>query len=59
MFRIEKEYIPGIPTIWVVQLNDDDPILVYSSIEEASAMLEELKLNDKEGRDYRIVEIVS
>jgi hypothetical protein len=57
MFRIEKEYIPGIPTIWVAQLDINDPILEYTTIEEASAKLEELKLEDKEGRDYRISEI--
>jgi hypothetical protein len=57
MFRIEKEYIPGVKTIWVAQLDTNDPMLEYTTIEEASAKLEELKLEDKEGRDYRISEI--
>lgn len=42
MFYILKQFIPG-SQIWVAQLNPDDPIYSYETLEAAEAALPEVQ----------------
>lgn len=54
MFKIEMEFIPGNPQIWVLKLNPDDPVYEYDNEAEAQAKAEELQAADPTGRLYRV-----
>lgn len=42
MFYILKQFIPGTQ-IWVAQLNSDDPVYSYNTLEEANIALPEVQ----------------
>lgn len=42
MYYILKQFYPGA-NIWVAQLNPDDPIYSYQTLEEAEAALPEVQ----------------
>jgi hypothetical protein len=54
MYKIEKQYIPGNPQIWVLKLNPEDPIYEYDNEAEAQAKADELQAADPTGRKYRV-----
>lgn len=54
MFKVEMEFIPGNPQIWVLKLNPDDPIYEYDNEAEARAKADELQAADPTGRLYRV-----
>jgi hypothetical protein len=54
MFKVEMEFIPGNPQIWVLKLNPDDPIYEYDNEAEAQAKADELQAADPTGRLYRV-----
>lgn len=54
MYQIQKQFIPGNNSIWVVQLTPEDPIFTFETEEEAQAKADELTSSDTEGRSYRI-----
>ncbi len=56
-FLIQKQFIPENNSIWVHQLDENDSIHQYESIEEAEANLIELQAADTEGREFQIVQI--
>ena len=56
-FVIQKQFIPGNDSIWVQQLNENDLIHSYESIEEAETQLAALQSADTEGRAFQVVEV--
>jgi hypothetical protein len=56
-FVIQKQFIPGNDSIWVQQLNENDSIHSYESIEEAETQLAALQSADTEGRAFQVVEV--
>lgn len=59
MYKVEMEFIPGNPQIWVLKLNPDDPIYEYDNYEEAQAKADELQAADTTGRLYRVSNIMA
>jgi len=59
MFKVEMEFIPGNPQIWVLRLNPDDPIYEYDNEAEAQAKAEELQAEDSTGRLYRVSAVMA
>lgn len=59
MYKVEMEFIPGNPQIWVLKLNPDDPIYEYDNYEEAQAKADELQAADPTGRLYRVSNIMA
>lgn len=55
MYKIEMEYLPGNPQIWVLKLNFEDPIYEYDNESEAQAKAKQLESSDPTGRKYRVV----
>ena len=56
-FIIQKQFIPGNDSIWVQQLDENDSVHSYETIEEAETQLAALQAADTEGRGFQIVEI--
>jgi hypothetical protein len=54
MYQIQKQFIPGNNSIWVVQLTPEDEIFTFETEAEAQAKADELTSIDTEGRLYRI-----
>ena len=59
MFKVEMEFIPGNPQIWVLRLNPDDPIYEYDNEAEAQAKAEELQAEDSTDRLYRVSAVMA
>ena len=57
MWQVQMEFIPGIPMIWVAQLNPGDPIYEYDNEPEAQAKADELQSQDPTGRLYRVMSV--
>lgn len=57
IYEIQMQYIPGNDQIWVARLNPEDPVYQYTDYGEAVIKMEELKVKDPTGREYRIVEV--
>lgn len=57
MYQIQKQFIPGNDSIWVVQLTPEDTIFTFETEEEALAKVTELTSIDTEGRFYRVVSV--
>lgn len=56
-YQVQCEFIAGNPTIWVAQLNPEDPIYEYDNEPEAQAKADELQAEDPTGRLYRVAKI--
>ena len=54
MYRIQMEYIPGNPQIWVSRLSPDDPEYAYDIEQEAIDKAAELQAADPTGRQYKV-----
>jgi hypothetical protein len=54
MYQIQKQFIPGNNSIWVVQLTPEDEIFTFETEAEAQAKVDELTSSDTEGRTYRV-----
>jgi hypothetical protein len=54
MYKILKQFIPGNDSIWVEQLNPEDPIYIYNTEQEALDKIAELQSLDTTGRQYKI-----
>jgi len=59
MYQVQKEFIPGNPQIWVVQLTPSDPIYEYDNEPEAQAKADELQAEDPTERLYRVSQIAA
>ena len=57
IWQIQMQFIPGNDSIWVAQLNPDDPIYEYSDGTEAHIKATELQEADPTGRQYRVTQI--
>ena len=57
VYRIIKQFIPGINNIWVSQLNSSDPVYDYDNLEEAEFKAQELQDTDPTGRLYKVDQI--
>lgn len=57
MYQIQKQFIPGNNSIWVVQLTSEDTIFTFETEAEAQAKADELTSIDTEGRLYRIASV--
>ena len=57
MFEVQMEYIPGVNTIWVSRLSENDPIYEYDNLSDAQAKATELQDADETGRQYKVVEL--
>ena len=57
MYQVQCEFIPGNPSIWVVQLQPGDPIYEYDNEPEAQAKADELQAADPTGRLYRVIQL--
>jgi len=57
MYQIQKQFIPGNNSIWVVQLTPEDEIFTFETEAEAQAKADELTSADTEGRLYRIASV--
>ncbi len=53
-YVIHKQLIPGNNLIWVLKINESDSVNRFDDLENAEAKLEELKLSETEGRNYKI-----
>jgi hypothetical protein len=53
-YVIHKQLIPGNNLIWVLKINELDSVIRFGDLENAEAKLEELKLSETEGRNYKI-----
>ncbi len=53
-YVIHKQLIPGNNLIWVLKINESDSVIRFGDLENAEAKLEELKLSETEGRNYKI-----
>jgi len=56
-FVIQKQFIPGNSSIWVQQLDENDSIDLFDTIEEAEAQIATLQAADTESREFQVVEI--
>jgi hypothetical protein len=57
MYQIQMQFIPGIDSIWVIQLYPTDPIYQYDNIDDANNQLTILQTADDTGRIYKVVQI--
>lgn len=57
MYQIQKQFIPGNNSIWVVQLTSEDEIFTFETEAEAQSKSDELDSIDTEGRSYRIASV--
>jgi hypothetical protein len=54
MYTIQKQFIPGLDSIWVQQLTPEDEIFTFETEAEALSKADELTSSDTEGRTYRV-----
>lgn len=54
MYTIQKQFILGNDSIWVLQLKPGDEVLIFETEAEAQAKADELNSSDTEGRSYRV-----
>lgn len=53
LYVVLKQFIVGLDQIWVEQLNADDPIYKFATMQEAVDKAAELQANDPDGRQYK------
>jgi hypothetical protein len=57
MYAIQKQFILGNDSIWVLQLIPGDEVFTFETEAEAQAKADELNASDTEGRSYRVAPV--